>query len=53
MAVCSGVRGRALAGVRTFEPRADCLLQFADYNLEVFISHENSGSESTLINWSF
>ena len=32
----------------------DCLLQFADYNQEVFICHEkHNNSESTLISRSF
>ena len=45
LAVCCGVRGRALAAHTSV-----CLLLFADYKLRSIYSHEKySGSESTLI----
>ena len=51
----SNVRAEMLKEMEIEGDKAgDCLLQFAEYNWEVFVIHEkHSGSESTLINWLF
>ena len=52
--VSCGFRDRALAltpvSLGSNPAAEDCLLQFADYNQDIFISHEkHSGSEFTLV----